>query len=90
MDIGYVWDEAKYALVQEKHGVPFAEVVDVMESLEAMHDHDPQDNPGRYMAVGETKVGRLLQVIYTDEDWPLYRIVTAFPASKEWEDEFRQ
>lgn len=90
MDIGYVWDEVKYQLVQEKHGVTFAEVVDVMESLETSHEDDPQNNPGRYMAVGQTQQGRLLQVIYTDEESPLFRIVTAFPASKEWEDEFRQ
>lgn len=88
MDIGYVWDEMKYRLVQKKHNVSFAEVVEVMEQVEAVHDQDP--NPGRYSCIGQTRQGRILKVIYTDEESPLMRIVTAFPASTEWQDEFRQ
>lgn len=89
MDTGYIWDERKYLMVQEKHGVTFAEVVDVMESEVSMYFEDPQGKPGRDMCVGPTKEGRMLQVIISDEDLPLYRIITAFPASKEWQDEFK-
>ena len=88
MDIGYVWDEHKYDRVQEKHDVRFVEVVDVFEDARALHGPDPGGNPNRRMVVGKTPGGRVLQVIYTDEDAPLARIITAFEASQEWRDEY--
>ena len=90
MDIGYVWDEDKYERVKVKHGVVFSEVVEVLERLDTLYESDPQGNPGRYMAVGEAPGGKTLQVIFSDEDAPLLRIITAFEASKEWRDEFRR
>ncbi len=90
MDIGYVWDEHKYQQVRDNHGVAFGEVVDVFEGGQTLYEEDPQGNPERMMAVGETSSGRVLQVIFTDEDAPLIRLVTAFDASKEWENEFRK
>ncbi len=90
MDIGYVWSESKYEAVQKKHGLTFGEVVDVFEDSRTLYEADPQGNPERMMAVGATRQGRVLQVIFTYEDAPLVRIVTAFVASKEWTDEFRE
>ncbi|QDG52164.1 BrnT family toxin [Persicimonas caeni] len=90
MDIGYVWDEHKYEQVRDKHSVDFGEVVDVFEGKLTLYEEDPQGNPERLMAVGQTRSGRVLQVIFTDEDAPLVRLVTAFDASKEWEYEFRK
>jgi uncharacterized DUF497 family protein len=88
MDVGYVWDEDKYERVQDKHGVRFAEVVDVFEDRRAIHGPDPGGNLNRRMVVGKTRGGRVLQIIYTDEDAPLARIITAFDASQEWRDEY--
>ena len=90
MDIGYVWDEAKYERVKAKHRIVFADVVSVLEDTNTLYEQDPQGNPERFMAVGETRSGRVLQVILSDEDVPLLRIITAFEASKEWRDEFKQ
>lgn len=90
MDIGYVWDEAKYERVRSKRSIEFGAVVDVFEGEETLYEHDPQGNPGRLMAVGATRQGRILQVIFSDEDAPLVRIITAFEASKEWRDEFEK
>ncbi|MFP4598561.1 MAG: BrnT family toxin [Persicimonas sp.] len=90
MDIGYVWDEDKYREVQNKHGVDFGEVVDVFEGLRTLYEEDPQGHQERMMAVGQTRSGRILQVIFTDEDAPLIRLVTAFDVSKEWEYEFKR
>lgn len=90
MDIGYIWDEEKYAYVQRKHGVCFAEVVEVFEAERTLYEADPQGDYSRSMAVGETRGGKILQIIFTDEDAPLLRIITAFVASTEWEDEFKR
>lgn len=88
MDVGYVWDEVKYERVREKHGVDFAEVVDAFEEKHALFALDPRGHPDRLMVVGRTRGGRILQVIYTDEDAPLVRIITAFDASQEWHNEY--
>ena len=90
MDTGYVWDEDKYEQVQKDHRVRFDEVVAVFEDENVLDAPDPQKNQGRWMVVGKTRQGRILQVIYTDEDSPLLRIITAFEASKEWKDEYVQ
>lgn len=88
MDTGYVWDEDKYNRTRKKHGIVFGEVVDACENKSAIHTADPGDNLNRRMAVGGTRSGRVLQVIYTDEDAPLIRIITAFDASERWENEY--
>lgn len=88
MDTGYVWDEDKYDRVRDEHGVSFGEVVDVFEHPRTLYEADPQGQLERQMAVGETRDGRILQVIFTYEDAPLVRIVTAFDASEDWRDEY--
>lgn len=88
MDTGYVWDEDKYARVQKEHDVGFDEVVAVFEDDNALYAPDPQGHPDRQMVVGKTRQGRMLQAIFTYEDAPLVRIITAFDASEEWKDEY--
>lgn len=90
MDLGYIWDEKKYDRVQTKHGIDFGEVVDVFEDPNTLYEPDPQGNPDRQMAVGATRQQRLLQVIFSYEDAPLVRIITAFDASEDWRDEYRR
>lgn len=88
MDVGYVWHEDKYDRVRRDHNVDFGEVVDAFEDRSAIHAPDPSGNWNRRMVVGQTRGGRILQVIYTEEDAPLVRIVTAFDAAEEWQDEY--
>lgn len=88
MDIGFIWDEDKYHRVREKHGVDFAEVVDAFEDELAIFTTDPAGAVDRRMVVGQTRGGRILQVIYTEEDAPLARIITAFEASRIWKNEY--
>lgn len=90
MDIGYVWDEWKYMRVHQKHNVVFGEVVDVLEGTDTLYEADPQGNIERLMAIGATRDDRILQIIISDEDVPLVRIITAFEASKEWKNEFQR
>jgi uncharacterized DUF497 family protein len=90
MDVGYVWDEEKYERVKRKHGVDFGEVIDTFEDVQTLYEQDPQGDVERQMAVGQTRGGRVLQVIFTYEDAPLVRVITAFDASKDWRHEYRK
>ena len=89
-DVGYVWDESKYEEVQREHDVYFSEVLQVFEDPNALMVPDPQGNWEREMGVGCTWAGRLLQVLYTAEDYPLIRIITAFEGNKHWRREYEQ
>jgi uncharacterized DUF497 family protein len=81
MDIGYVWDELKLEETNSKHGVSFAEVVDVLEGRYVVGADRVHHE--RLIAIGSTNAGRILTIVFTEEDSPLTRIVTAFEASRE-------
>ena len=89
MDIGFVWDEDKYQKVVKEHNVKFYEVVS------SFDDPDGFDMPhpvfeGRWIWLGHTVDNRLLAVIYSDEDSPLCRLITAFDAEGALLDEYNQ
>jgi len=90
MDIGYLWDEIKYERVRRVHRVSFWEVVDVFDGENTLYVNDPAGHWGRWMAVGATRAGRVLQVVCGDDDAPLVRIITAFDATREWRDEYER
>jgi len=46
------------------------------------------EHEDRWTWVGQTLQGRILTIVYTEEDLPLYRIVTAFDAEGRWLDEY--
>lgn len=92
VDIGYIWDEEKYTKTKEKHGVDFSEVIAAMEdpqSIDEPKNEADLDGEDRWFCIGQTKAGRLLVVIYIEE-FPLYRIVTAFEAEGRWKDEYQK
>ncbi len=83
MDSGFVWDENKYALVKRSHNVSFWEVVSAFDDprfYEEPHD----DYEDRMIAVAKTVTGRVLVIIYSNEDMPLYRLITAYDAPHRW------
>ncbi len=88
MDIGFVWDETKYKKVLKKHGVKFYEVVSAFDDPNAVETWEQVGYEERWVWIGRTPSDRLLVVIYTDEDLPLKRIVTAFDAKGRWENEY--
>ena len=93
MDIGYVWDSDKYEVARRKHDVAFFEVVAAMEdeaAFEEIEEVEGRHFEVRSRLIGRTPAGRLLLVVHTDEDVPLYRIVTAYNAPKEWGDEYER
>ncbi len=88
MDIGFVWDEAKYEAVVKKHNVQFHEVVAAFDDSKGYETADPTEHEDRWLWVGKTTRDRLLAIIYSDQDLPLYRIITAFDAEGKWIDEY--
>ncbi|NUO80043.1 BrnT family toxin [candidate division KSB1 bacterium] len=90
MDIGFVWDESKYQIVVKKHNVKFYEVVSAFDDPNGFEAFDPLQHEERWLWVGKTYDDRLLIVVYTEQDLPLYRIITAYDAERSWLDEYYQ
>jgi len=88
MDIGFVWDQAKYKTVVKKHNVRFYEVVSAFDDPEGYEMPGSVEHEDRWIWVGQTHQGRVLTIVYTEEDIPLYRIVTAFDAEGRWLNEY--
>ena len=80
MDIGFIWDDDKYKEVQRKHRVQFYEVVSAFEDPNGYEIDDPAGHEDRRMWVGITAGGRVLAIVFSEEDLPLYRLITAFDA----------
>lgn len=90
MDLGFVWDEHKYRRVQQDHGVEFDEVVAVFDDEHGYESPDPAGHDDRFVVVGQTRQQRVLMVVFSEEDLPLYRIITAFDAEGRWRDEYEK
>ena len=88
MDIGFVWDEDKYQEVEKKHHVQFYEVVSAFDDPNGYETPDPAGYEDRWLWVGTTAAGRVLAIIYSEEDLPLYRLITAFDAEGRFLDEY--
>ena len=90
MDIGFIWDEEKYQEVRAKHQVQFYEVVSAFDDLNGYEIADPAGHEDRWVWVGSTAGGRILAVVYSEEAWPLYRLITAFDVTGRRLDEYRE
>ena len=88
MDIGFVWDENKYREVQEKHEVQFYEAVAAFDDPNGFEASDLSGYEDRSRWIGATAAGRVLVVVYSDEDVPLLRLITAFDAIGSLRDEY--
>ena len=89
MDIGFVWDESKYSEVQEKHQIQFHEAVAAFEDPNGFEIENPAGPEGRSMYIGSTYRGRVLVVVYSEEDLPIYRLITVFDAEGRFLYEYR-
>lgn len=87
-DTGYLMDEGKLQRVDEEHDVNLSQIVQACEDPMQLCVEDPQGNPGRYMIVGRTEMGRILQVVCSEEDAPVVRLITAFEANSYWRNEY--
>lgn len=78
----FEWDTEKASSNVEKHGVEFAEAVTVFgDPLEVtIVDPDHAHDERRYLSLGQSVVGRLLVVSYTERDGRI-RIISAREAA---------
>ena len=90
MDIGFVWDQTKYEKVVRDHGVHFYEVVAAFDDPDGFDSQSLIEHEERWVWIGKTLWDRLLVIVYTDEDLPVYRIITAFDAEGRLHDEYYQ
>jgi len=91
IDLGDVWDENKYEKVKSKHRISFAEVVSAMEDPKGFEEPDESSyEEDQWIWVGKAFSGRVLVVVYNEEDLPLHRLITSFEAEGRWLDEYEQ
>jgi uncharacterized DUF497 family protein len=90
MDIGFVWDEKKYKTVIADHNVRFYEVVAAFDDPNGYEASDFVEHEERWLWIGRTPWDRLLIIVYTEQDLPLFRIITAYDAEGRWRDEYQQ
>ena len=88
MDIGFVWDRDKYQEVRSKHQLRFHEVVSAFDDPNGFEIPDPAEHEDRWMWIGATSGGRVLALVYSEADFPLYRLITAFDAEGTLLDEY--
>ena len=88
MDIGFIWDEDKYKEVQREHRVQFYEVVSAFDDPNGYEIPDPTGHEDRWILVGITAGGRILAIVFSVEDFPPYRLITAFDAGRRLSDEY--
>lgn len=88
MDIGFIWNKDKYQEVRKKHRVRFYEVVAAFDDPNGYEIQDPTGHIDRWVWIGATAAGRVLTVTYSDEDLPLYRLITAFDTEGSRLDEY--
>jgi uncharacterized DUF497 family protein len=76
--VDYEWDEEKATTNLNKHGVSFEEAATVFVDLLYIDFYDPDHsvNEHRYLIMGQSTVGRLLIVSYTQRD-EVIRLISA-------------
>ena len=90
------WTSASYGMrastvkVVAEHRVAFHEVVSAFDDDDGFEVPDPAGQVDRWMWVGKSSAGRLLVVIYSEEDLPLYGLITAFDAEGAWKKEYER
>ena len=90
MDIGFIWDEKKYHIVVREHNVQFYEVVAAFDEPNGYEMPDPAGHEDRWLWIGRTPWDRVLAIVYSEQELPLYRIITAYDAERRWIDEYYQ
>ena len=82
MDIEFEWDETKRLTNRRKHGIDFADAVEVfyddLGCSMADSDHHAEQ---RFVVTGIDAFGRVLVVVYTQPDEQSIRIISARSAT---------
>ena len=70
MQVWFAWDLRKAANNLRKHGVDFAEAATVLADPLSLTIPDPDHSVGesRWIDIGRSRAGRLLVVVYTEDE----------------------
>lgn len=85
------WDDAKDQSNQQKHGVSFAEAIQLFQSGQEyleIFDIDHSEDEDRFIAIGEIKQG-IAVVVYTEREDDVVRIIGARFATRRERERFR-
>lgn len=78
--MSFVWDSAKATANRQKHGVDFADVVEVFQDARALKVADDHPDEERFITVGMDALGRVVTVVYTWRESAI-RIISARKAT---------
>ena len=84
----FVWDNKKAACNVRKHRVSFLEALGVLADPLALYTSDP-DHPDRELAIGSSTGGRLLVVVFCEQDHTV-RIISAREANRNERKEYEE
>jgi uncharacterized DUF497 family protein len=82
MEIDFEWDEGKRRTNRRKHGIDFADAVEIFYDELACTIADPDHHAEqRFVVTGMDAFGRLLVVVFTQPDDQTIRIISARSAT---------
>jgi len=78
----FEWDEAKNAANRQKHGIDFADVVEIFDGVMLVQRDEREDyGEERWIGIGAVQ-GSVLVVIYTERHSDTLRLISARKATK--------
>jgi uncharacterized protein len=84
LEMNFEWHPRKAARNLQDHGVSFEEAQTVFDDPFQMHFPDEAHSRGerRFIAVGESAAGRVLMVVYTEQQDGAVRLISAREATR--------
>ncbi len=88
----FEWDESKALRNEKKHGISFTEAITVFGDPMELTIADPDHSTGefRFLSIGQSNLGNLLMVSYTEREKNYIRIISARRASKHEQKHYEQ
>ena len=88
----FEWDESKALRNERKHGISFMEAITVFGDPMELTIADPDHSTGefRFLSIGQSNLGNLLVVSYTEREENYIRIISARRANKHEQKHYEQ
>jgi uncharacterized DUF497 family protein len=82
--VEFEWDQAKAIVNEKKHGISFSEALTVFSDPLELTISDPDHSLGeyRFLSIGQSNIGNLLVVSYTEKHQNKIRIISARKATQ--------
>lgn len=90
MSFRYEWDEEKYSINLQKHGIRFDEAIQVFSDSNALELIDQSQFEERFIRIGLCFFKGILVVVYCERDEKTIRIISARKATKQEEKNYEE